>query len=105
MLPEFCSDDYVITWRPFFWKPKEGDVVIARHPKFGGIIKRVKCVTSNGHYFLEGDNKALSTKSEALGVFHKSQFVGRVVWRLTNPVVRKIPGKAMNRGLFVGFFK
>lgn len=62
-----------------FFRPKAGDVVIARHPyKDIKIIKRVKRI-AGGRYFLEGDNREHSSDSGAFGEVDENAIVGKVL--------------------------
>jgi phage repressor protein C with HTH and peptisase S24 domain len=70
MRPFLTSGDEVLVDSSAYRKrgPEIGDIVIARHPTQAGlkIIKRVKGVTEQGDYQLEGDNPDPSQNSPSL---------------------------------------
>jgi nickel-type superoxide dismutase maturation protease len=69
-------------------EPKEGHIVVARHPYRTGvrIIKRVGRVLGNDRFILTGDNPTESTDSSIFGSLPSSHILGRVTFRL--PAVR-----------------
>ncbi len=74
MLPFLRAGDYVLVIkRPL----KIGDVVVARHPQFGEIIKRIARV-NNSSYELAGDN-AESVSMQQIGAVPAECIVGKVV--------------------------
>ena len=74
MLPFLRAGDYVLVIkRPL----KIGDVVVARHPQFGEIIKRIAGI-NNCSYELAGDNTE-SVSIEKIGPVPAQNIVGKVV--------------------------
>ena len=63
--------------------PQPGDIVISQHPYQASlrIVKRVKSVTADGRYHLEGDNPAESTDSRTFGAIASENILGRVICR------------------------
>ena len=80
MAPTLAPGDYVITTKAR--AIRSGFVVLADHPKYGLIIKRVKSV-QNQTVTLEGDGQA-STSSEAMGHVARDKIRGRV-WAAVTP--------------------
>lgn len=64
--------------------PREGDIVIARHPYRTDVwlVKRVVGVLDDGRCLLAGDNPEESTDSRLFGAMPRSYILGRVVFRL-----------------------
>ncbi|AFJ03607.1 hypothetical protein Q7C_2482 [Methylophaga frappieri] len=60
---------------------KKDDVIVANHPNYGRIIKRVR-EHHLDNYFLEGDNLVASTSAAKLGSVNRQQIVGKVIWRI-----------------------
>lgn len=74
MLPILRAGDYVLVIkRPL----KIGDVVVARHPHFGEIIKRIAGI-NNTHYELAGDNID-SVSTDKIGTVSARNILGKVV--------------------------
>ncbi len=74
MLPFLRAGDYVlVVKRPL----KIGDVVVANHPQFGEIVKRIACI-NNSSYELVGDN-AESVSMQQIGAVPAESIVGKVV--------------------------
>lgn len=66
-----------------------GDIVLARHP-FRANVRIVKRLTSfevDGRMFLSGDNRDESEDSRTFGTVSSSDFLGKVVARLTIEIV------------------
>ena len=58
---------------------ERGDVVLADHPEFGLIVKRVREVGERGALALEGLSPA-STSAERLGSVEPAAIRGSLVW-------------------------
>jgi nickel-type superoxide dismutase maturation protease len=59
---------------------REGDLVVARHPRTGlRIIKRVESI-GDGRAFLVGDNRAASEDSRSFGSVGLSDIIGKVIY-------------------------
>lgn len=60
--------------------PEIDEVVVLRHPKEEMlIIKRIKDISHEGHYFVLGDNFDHSTDSRHFGRITKEHIVGKVI--------------------------
>ncbi len=83
MAPYVSANGYVLINRfsYVFRDPKEGDVVVAKHPKTGRlIVKRISAIQAD-RYVLRGDNERESTDSRGFGPVTKKMLVGKV-WRV-----------------------
>lgn len=81
MVPALTCGDFVLSFSCTESKYRKGDIVIACHPRFGQIIKRVKNVDSNDRIQLTGENQ-LSTSCDSIGPLPRSAILGRVIWRI-----------------------
>lgn len=63
--------------------PQPGDIVVAQHPYQPDlkIIKRVTAVSTDGRYFLQGDNPQESSDSRSFGAVSPQLILGRVTSR------------------------
>ncbi len=103
MRPAFCEGDFVITWQTH--RLKIGDVITVNHPRYGLIIKRISQIDRSSDLpslTLNGDNRRLSTPSDALGVVSIEQVLGKVLWHIKQPKVgncglRSVNCKQINR--------
>lgn len=77
MRPHFAPDDFVLGLRWPGMPLRVGQVVLARHPDLGLLIKRVAHVSSEG-VRLSGDNTQ-STSSVDLGIVPTARLL-RVCW-------------------------
>lgn len=83
MSPFLLDGAFVLTTKRYF-SVKKDDVVIAEHPRYGRIIKRVLDVSNDGLIALGGDNP--NSKSNAdLGSVPRSLVFGKVVFKLNPP--------------------
>ncbi len=82
MWPNYCSGDYVLAFRHHASTFKVGDVVVARHTRFGNIIKRIERVEDNSTLAIAGDNRLSSTDSDTLGLVSTNQILGKVLWHI-----------------------
>lgn len=81
MLPTFRSGDWLlVAWADTF---RVGDVVVVEREERPGVflIKRVER-NDGGKFWVEGDNKSISTDSREWGAVAEIEIVGRVVTRL-----------------------
>lgn len=81
MLPTFRSGDWLlVAWADTF---RIGDVIVVEREERPGVflIKRVER-NDDGKYWVEGDNKSISTDSREWGAVAEIEIVGRVVTRL-----------------------
>jgi nickel-type superoxide dismutase maturation protease len=81
MEPTFYSGDCIIA-RKYILKPKEGDIVILKHPeKDMKIVKRIVKIDKDG-YFIEGDNKTESSDSRKFGLVKRNMIIAKVICRI-----------------------
>ncbi len=83
MAPGIGESDYVLVNKLSYLlgKPRNGDVVVARHPGTGRlIVKRVAKVESN-RYLLRGDNEKASSDSRGFGAVTRKMLIGKV-WKV-----------------------
>lgn len=81
MLPTFRSGDWLlVAWGGGF---ALGDVIVVEREERPGVflIKRLERI-EGGKFWVEGDNKSISTDSREWGLISKTEVVGRVVSRL-----------------------
>lgn len=78
MLPSLKEGDRVLLLKTSI--AKEGDVVAAKIPGTGIVLKRVRGVSANG-YCLFGDNPSESTDSRHYGAVKKENILGKMVFR------------------------
>lgn len=83
MSPSFFHNDYALSFQCRFTRYRVGDVVIARHPDLGVIIKRIAEVDGQRNVRLVGDSPC-STSSQAMGWLVPAQLLGKVWWRVTD---------------------
>lgn len=76
MLPALDQGDFVIIIK---CRPQIGDIVVAKHSKYGEIIKRVSKINSTG-YELSGDNNK-SINSKKIGFISPKNILGKVLLR------------------------
>jgi len=63
---------------------ERGDVILADHPEFGVIVKKVAAVSKQGRYALEGTSRH-STSPRRLGSVDPDRVHGVMVMRLGLP--------------------
>lgn len=88
MLPTLSDGDFILVQ----CKPRRircGDVIVADHPEFGAIIKRVKHRLP-GAFQLEGDNPQASTSTERIGPVLKSAITGRALLAICRKGLRRL---------------
>jgi nickel-type superoxide dismutase maturation protease len=84
MEPEIREGDHVLVNRLSYVlsRPREGDVVVVRHPEEGRyLVKRIVRVDEEG-FFILGDNRDYSVDSRQFGPVPKELIIGRVFLRL-----------------------
>lgn len=82
MKPIINQGDLLIVSRIvyIFDKPEQGDIVAVRDPRDGRVlIKRITGIESS-KYFVEGDNKNMSTDSRYFGYLDRGSIIGKVIW-------------------------
>jgi nickel-type superoxide dismutase maturation protease len=78
--PNYYEGDFVLVSKIPFWvrRPRPGDIVVFRHPRFGMMIKRVERVTPKQDLFVSGTH-ATSNDSDNFGVIPFTSVIGKVV--------------------------
>lgn len=84
MKPDYRDGDLAValsaSWdRLMGRQPRGGDDVVARHPNFGLVLKRLESIGEDGVRLRGLSN--LSAEPEFLRLKSKADVVGRVVWR------------------------
>ena len=82
MEPTLNDGDYVVAATKW-WRPRENKLVVANHPEYGVLIKRVRGHSSNG-YTLTSDNPR-GTDSRTFGDIPEQQLVGQVLLKIRRP--------------------
>ncbi|MDL2191959.1 nickel-type superoxide dismutase maturation protease [Cobetia sp. LC6] len=78
MSPGLAPGDYVVTLKRWKSRYRIGDIVVAQHPHFGRIIKRIRAIQSDGMLWLEGSHPD-STSTEKMGLLSNHLIKGRVI--------------------------
>lgn len=81
MLPELTSSDFVIVSK-LYWSLNVGDLIVAEHPDYKSIIKRIVQVSETKGVLLSGSHQA-SVSTEQIGWVSKKQIFGKVVFHIT----------------------
>ncbi|WP_341217342.1 S24 family peptidase [Neptunomonas phycophila] len=76
MSPVLSCGDFVIVRRTT--RPKLGSIVVAIHPKYGQIIKRVVSLNNKEEFQLSGTNTN-SVSTQEMGWFPRQACIGKVV--------------------------
>lgn len=83
MEPTFHAGDRLFVCR--FWyrlRPlRVGDVVVLTDPRDDKLLLKRITAVEEGHIFVVGDNKAMSTDSRTFGAVSSARIVGKVIWR------------------------
>ncbi len=79
MYPKLSGGDYIIATR-FFFRLKKNDIVVAIHPAYGMLIKRILKIDDNG-YWLAGDNPQ-SVSTEKMGPVTRNQIIGKQLFSI-----------------------
>ena len=77
MYPALVESDYIIINR-LFWTLNTGDIIVADHPIYKHIIKRVVTIANNGDLWVRGDN-INSVTPENMGWIKKQWVKGKVI--------------------------
>lgn len=94
MSPTLADGDFILVRQG---SPRAGDVVAARHPGLGLIVKRLVTREADGRWRLAGDG-ALSSASEALGPIQPGAIIGRAILRISRHGIGRISGRYTSRG-------
>jgi hypothetical protein len=85
MAPTLEDGDFVVALSACLaGRPRCGDIVLARHPELGLVVKRVRSVDPTGAVSLAGDSP-WSRASELLGTIAAGALQGRAVLRVARP--------------------
>ncbi|WP_111497661.1 nickel-type superoxide dismutase maturation protease [Marinobacter bohaiensis] len=82
MLPELGPGSFVIVFGRRSLALRVGDVIVAEHPAYGRIVKRITAIQPDAALMLAGDNPAKSTSTQAMGAVPRSRVLGKVIWRI-----------------------
>lgn len=86
MSPSLGDNDFVLVLKWPNMRMRPGDLVVADHPRYKRIVKRISATTYS-RIRLAGDNTLNTTSSSRLGWLDKGNVVGRVCWRIAAPAV------------------
>ncbi|UTV88086.1 nickel-type superoxide dismutase maturation protease [Cobetia amphilecti] len=78
MSPGLAPGDYVVTLKRWKSRYRVGDIVVAQHPHFGRIIKRIRAIQPDGMLWLEGTHPD-STSTDKMGLMRREWIQGRIV--------------------------
>ncbi len=82
MLPTLGHGQLILA-SSWLWRPKPGDVIVARHHHLEKI-KRIQQVDPLRGVFVLGDNPGQSTDSRHFGWLLPEEVVARVIWPRSN---------------------
>jgi len=80
MLPTLTAGDFVIASQ-IFRSIRPGDLVVANHPEYQRIVKRVERVSTDKMYWLSGDHES-SVQSEQMGWVKAEQVKAKVLFTI-----------------------
>ena len=81
MTPRIKNGETVLVSSIFYWfKNTQIDDIVAVVNEGKVFIKRIT-MTSDGKYFLEGDNKEDSLDSRKFGFITKEKIIGKVIYK------------------------
>ena len=87
LMPFYQEGDFVVVLKiPSFlnW-PKEGDIVVFRHPVYGTMIKEVVNLSADHKEIFVLGTHPDSTDSRHFGPVHRSDLAGKVIWHIKQP--------------------
>lgn len=92
MMPTYRSGDWlVVAWGAQF---KIGDVILVEREDRPGVFLIKRLERSEGsNYWVEGDNKSISTDSREWGFIGSDEIVGRVLFRVRKSRQGRAPRK------------
>lgn len=83
MLPHFIDGDYIIALKRPLQRYRTGDVVLADHPVYHSIIKRIASIDGST-IWLRGDGTE-SVSTEQMGPINSRQIRGKLLWHIKAP--------------------
>lgn len=83
MSPRIPDKSYVLlhTWLTIF-KPKPGNTLLIKHPKYGDIIKTLDHVDNQGFFWFKGESEQSILMAE-IGPISKSQIIAKAYFTLS----------------------
>lgn len=81
MLPHFTPGDFALASRLYF-SLKAQDIIIAKHPKYGDIVKRISKINHAGNVWLQGDNDEESISPEQIGWVENKNIRAKVIYTI-----------------------
>jgi len=83
MSPRIPDKSYVLlhTWLTIF-KPKPGNTLLIKHPKYGDIIKTLAHVDNQGFFWFKGESEQSIAMAE-IGPISKSQIIAKAYFTLS----------------------
>jgi nickel-type superoxide dismutase maturation protease len=81
MSPTLSDGQVVLVNRMSYWfaNPQTDDIVAARDPRDGKVlIKRITKIERK-RFFVQGDNKKVSTDSRVFGMIEQNDILGKVI--------------------------
>jgi phage repressor protein C with HTH and peptisase S24 domain len=79
MEPTLSDGDFVVA-ATRLWRPRPGRLIVAPHPDYGVLVKRLQRISSEG-FTLSSDNP-LGIDSHSLGKIPKDQVIGPVLMKI-----------------------
>ena len=80
MLPTLAAGDFVIASRLFF-KLRVGDHIVANHPDYDCIVKKIQKIDPTQGYWLSGENSD-SVTPEQIGWLNRNQIIAKVILKI-----------------------
>lgn len=83
-MPFYQEGDFVVVLKiPFFFNwPKEGDIVVFRHPMYGMMIKQVLSLSADHEEIFVYGTHPDSTDSRHFGSIQRGDLAGKVIWHI-----------------------
>jgi len=87
LYPEYQDGDFVVVSKiPYlFVCPRDGDVVLFRHPEYGLLIKRVDGTRSEADHLFVIGSVPESIDSRHFGPVPIREVLGKVIWHVLRP--------------------
>lgn len=81
MLPDLTNGDFVIVSK-LYWSLSVGDLIVAEHPDYKSIIKRIVLVSETKGVLLSGTHQT-SVSTEQIGWVSKKRIFGKVIFQIS----------------------